>query len=81
MTNTLRLAKEQAGYLPKNSKETLGSVALLDTAISCIGITLLENHLKKIKDLPTSISFSQKTHEGKKLKFKSKTNCEFCGTK
>lgn len=80
MTETLKAAKKSTGYLDPDAEQDLGSVALLDTAAACIGITHLELHLTNSpKKMPSTLSFHQENHEIKQLYFKSNDHCFICG--
>jgi len=80
ITDSLREARTKAGYL-KGTNFNPRSIALLDTASACIGITLLLSHLEGQSDAPTTLSFCQNKHQITKLNFKPKKDCKICNDK
>lgn len=77
MTKTLRQAKTKTGYL-KGTDINPRSVAILDTAVAAMGISLLTNYIEDKKDLPTTLSYKQTSHEITKITFKKNLNCKIC---
>lgn len=77
MTKTLRQAKTKTGYL-KGTNINPRSVAILDTAVAAMGISLLIDHLENKKNLPTTLSYNQTSHEITKVKFEKKPDCKIC---
>lgn len=78
ISDTLREARIKTGYL-KGTNHNPRSIALLDTATACIGITLLLNHLTGENNAPTTLSLNQNKHNITKLHFTRKTGCKICG--
>ncbi len=77
MTETLREAKINTGYLKGTDINPL-SVAVLDTEVACIGISLLLSFLEE-NNHPTTIILNQTRHEISRLCFVSRDGCKICG--
>jgi molybdopterin/thiamine biosynthesis adenylyltransferase len=77
MSDSLREARIKAGYL-KGTNKNPHSIAVLDTTIAAMGIALLADYIQDNKNLPTTLSYNQSTHEITKLKFQKKKNCKIC---
>ncbi len=77
MSDTLKEAKINTGYL-KETDMNPRSVAVLDTEVACIGLSLLISHLEGKRKLPTTLFLDQTKNEIKRLTFVSKDDCKIC---
>ncbi len=80
MSATLREAKINTGYLKGTDINPI-SVAVLDTEVACLGLSLLCAHLEGKSGLPTTLCLNQTRQEITRLWFVCKDDCKICAPK
>lgn len=80
MSATLREAKINTGYLKGTDINPI-SVAVLDTEVACLGLSLLCAHLEGRSGLPTTLCLNQTKQEITRLRFVCKDDCQICSPK